>query len=172
MLLTEPITFCLDCQPTKLNKPLYTLSSLRYYVIAMDNRLIPFPPGLWAPGCTGLKREVPTRYRPGIKSCCCHQFKQVPTSPSGQFSSSVILLSHVLLNLSYTSSSALHEHFRRHPQNDSVVCRQPFEHKLSLKEGHVAWDEAVREVDARTDSSCSELVLGHYPCGFCPGALW
>lgn len=59
-----------------------------------------------------------------------------------------------------------------HPQNDSVVCRQPFEHKLSLKEGHVAWDEAVREVNARTDSSCSELVLGHYPCGFCPGVLW
>lgn len=47
-----------------------------------------------------------------------------------------------------------HQYFTRilhAPFSEPLSSVQPFKGKLSLKKGHIAWDEAVCEVNARTD---------------------
>lgn len=51
------------------------MSSLPYLIITTDNRLIPFPCGLWAPRLYRVKQRGADTTQTGVKSCCCHWSK-------------------------------------------------------------------------------------------------
>lgn len=102
MLRYSQIPFCLDCQSLKLNKSLYTLSSLRYHSIATGTRLIPFP--FWALGSwlhRVKQRDAGTmQTRDQILLLpLMPSLEKVSTSPWDQFSSSVVFLSQYSLRI-------------------------------------------------------------------------